>query len=160
MNLRARNLAFVVALVALSGPSVRAQESRDGLAEQVRATEIAFARAVMEKDAAAFAAKIDPGAVFVSGDEATVGREKIVAEWSVFFAEGAPYFEWHPEIVELSADGTLGLSRGPWVMRGRRADGSAFERQGIFNSVWRRQEDGSWRIVFDAGCSPCPACPE
>jgi ketosteroid isomerase-like protein len=30
--------------------------------------------------------------------------------------------------------------------------------KGLYNSIWQRQTDGSWRIIFDAGCSPCPAC--
>jgi ketosteroid isomerase-like protein len=26
---------------------------------------------------------------------------------------------------------------------------------GTFNSVWRREADGSWKVVFDKGCPPC-----
>jgi ketosteroid isomerase-like protein len=35
------------------------------------------------------------------------------------------------------------------------------KRTGTFNSVWRREKDGQWRIVFDIGCPPCspPAGP-
>jgi ketosteroid isomerase-like protein len=28
-------------------------------------------------------------------------------------------------------------------------------RVGTFNSVWRLEADGKWRIVFDKGCPPC-----
>jgi predicted secreted Zn-dependent protease len=24
-----------------------------------------------------------------------------------------------------------------------------------FNSTWRRESDGRWRVVFDVGCPPC-----
>jgi ketosteroid isomerase-like protein len=71
----------------------------------------------------------------------------------------APEFHWRPELVELSADGTLGLTRGPWTLRVRRPDGTDVVETGIFNSVWRRQADGSWRVLFDAGCPSCPVCP-
>lgn len=28
----------------------------------------------------------------------------------------------------------------------------AVNSEGLFNSVWKRQPDGTWLIVFDAGC--------
>jgi ketosteroid isomerase-like protein len=31
-------------------------------------------------------------------------------------------------------------------------------RIGTFNSVWRREADGSWKVVFDRGCPDCE-CP-
>jgi ketosteroid isomerase-like protein len=33
------------------------------------------------------------------------------------------------------------------------------QRTGTFNSVWRRDQDGRWRIVFDIGCPSCEATP-
>jgi ketosteroid isomerase-like protein len=146
---------FAVSIVAAAEPAA----GRAALVEQVRAAEVAFARSVAEKDRAAFAAAIDPDAVFVGGGGATVGRERIVAEWGAFFAPDAPEFRWRPELVELSGDGQLALTRGPWTMKGTGPDGSPFERSGTFNSVWRRQADGGWRVVFDAGCDPCTPAP-
>jgi ketosteroid isomerase-like protein len=47
---------------------------------------------------------------------------------------------------------TLALSSGPV----RDASG---RRVGTFNSVWRREGDGRWRVVFDKGCRVCE-CPD
>jgi len=127
-------------------------------AEEVRQTELAFAASVRDNRPDLFATFLDPDTVFVGSSGATRGAAAVVAAWAGFFAEGRPYFEWHPEIVELSGDGTLGLSRGPWVLRGKNAQGVEVERKGTFNSIWRRQADGGWKIVFDAGCDPCPKC--
>ena len=100
---------------------------------------------------------IDADAVFV-GAAVTRGRAAIVEAWKVFFGPERPEFTWRPEIVELSGDGTLGMTRGPWTMKGKGPDGKPFERSGIFNSIWRKQPDGSWKVVFDMGCPGCPAC--
>lgn len=149
-------LLFAAANVAVAATG-SAPDRAAGLAE-VRATELAFAAALMENQPAAFAAFLDEEAVFVGGAEVTRGKAAILEAWKGFFGEARPHFEWHPEVVELSGDGTLGLTRGPWTLRAKDADGKEVERTGIFNSVWRRQADGTWKIVFDAGCSPCPKC--
>jgi len=49
---------------------------------------------------------------------------------------------------ELLDSGTLAMSSGPvYDPEGKRI--------GTFNSVWRREPDGSWKIVLDKGCPPC-----
>jgi len=159
---RTRLVGLAGALLASSllaaAPPELSPEQRAERTEQVRAAENAFAASVQARDRAAFAAWIADDAAFVSGSDVSHGRDAVVADWAVFFAEGGPTIEWHPEIVELTADGTLGLTRGPWTLRGKNAQGEPVERSGVFNSVWRRQADGSWRVTFDAGCSPCPKC--
>jgi ketosteroid isomerase-like protein len=131
---------------------------RTALVEQVRAAEIAFAKSVLDGKPEVFASFLDPETVFVSGATVTRGKAAVLDSWKGFFEPQRPYFEWHPEVVELTADGTLGLSRGPWVLRAKDKEGKEVERKGVFNSVWRLQPDGSWKVIFDAGCSPCPTC--
>jgi ketosteroid isomerase-like protein len=161
--MRRRNLASVLGLLATvagssAGVAADADAERATRVEQVRAVEIAFAKSLLDDKPEAFAALLDPGAVFVSGQNVTRGKAAIVAAWKDYFGPDRPYFEWHPEVVELSADGTLGLSRGPWTIRFRDKEGKEVERKGLYNSIWQRQPDGAWKILFDAGCSPCPTC--
>jgi ketosteroid isomerase-like protein len=161
--MRRRNLASVLGLLAMvAGSSIAvgadAAAERAARVEQVRAAEVAFAKSLLDDKPEAFAALLDPGAVFVSGQAVTRGKTAILAGWKGYFGPERPYFEWHPEVVELSADGNLGLSRGPWVIRTKDKEGKEVEIRGLYNSIWQRQADGSWRILFDAGCSPCPTC--
>ncbi len=149
-------------LATVAGTSVAmgadAGAERAARIEQVRASEIAFAKSLMDDKPEAFEALLDDGAVFVSGKNVSRGKAAVVAAWKGYFGPARPYFEWHPEVVELSADGNLGLSRGPWVIRTKDKEGKEVEIRGLYNSIWQRQADGSWRILFDAGCSPCPTC--
>jgi ketosteroid isomerase-like protein len=131
---------------------------RAALTEQVRATELAFAKTVADDDIEKWASYIDPDAVFVSGMTVTRGVVAVIESWKGSFGPNRPYFEWHPEVVELSPDATFALSRGPWTIRTTDKKGRVKEVKGVFNSIWRRQLDGSWKIVFDAGCPPCPDC--
>ena len=125
------------------------------IADDLRAAEIAFAATVADGDLEAFASFLDEDAVFVSTGVLR-GREAIVQAWSAFFAEGAPELTWAPEVVEVRPDG-LGLSRGPYTLTVTAPDGSTTSSSGSFTSIWRRGEDGAWKVLFDSGCPPCAA---
>jgi len=121
-----------------------------GAENDVRCREIAFSQSVENQDAAAFASFIDADARFVGGSVQR-GADAVVAAWSVFFGEAAPKIMWRPQYIEVLEDGTLALSRGPFRMVVTDADGASKEFWGTFNSVWRKHDDGTWKIVFDAG---------
>jgi hypothetical protein len=72
----------------------------------------------------------------------------VVASWKGLFEGAQAPFSWEPDIVEVLDPATLALSSGP--VRDREG-----KRIGTFNSIWRRERDGPWRVVFDKGCS-CP----
>lgn len=150
--------AALLLQVAIASANASGGFDRATRIDEVRRVELAFAASVAGDRPGDFAALIDDAAVFVSGGEVTRGREPIVEAWKGFFGPGRPSMTWTPEIVEISADGELGFTRGPWTLSGVDAEGRSYERSGVFNSVWRRQPDGGWKIVFDAGCSPCPRC--
>jgi len=60
---------------------------------------------------------------------------------------------WEPSYAEVSANGDLGLSTGPWEYRPPDSTGGA-TAYGQFVSVWRReQEDGPWMVAVDLGVS-------
>jgi hypothetical protein len=61
-------------------------------------------------------------------------------------------FSWSPEVVDVLESGTLAHSSGPVRDAGGR-------RIGTFNSIWRREPDGRWRVVFDKGCPVCDRGP-
>ena len=119
-------------------------------ADDVRCREIAFSLSVENQDVAAFSSFIDADARFV-GSSISRGPVEVAAAWSVFFADDGPEIKWRPQYIEVLEDGKLALSRGPYRMITRDPEGKATEHWGTFNSVWRTQTDGTWKIVFDAG---------
>lgn len=131
---------------------------RAALVEQVRAAELAFAKTVADDRIDLFEGFLDPEAVFISGMTTTRGKAAIVESWRGSFGPGRPDFTWQPEVIELAPDATFALSRGPWVIRTADKRGRVKEVKGVFSSIWRRQADGSWKVLYDAGCPPCPSC--
>ena len=122
-------------------------------ADEVRCREIGFSRSAENRDAEAFATFIDEDARFVGGGVRR-GPAAVVESWGPFFADDGPEIAWRPQFVEVLEDGTLALTRGPYRMITTGDDGNRTEHWGTFNSVWRKQADGSWKIVFDAGSDP------
>ncbi len=141
--------AFVVLMVILGGAAAGAQRPADPQAE-VREAERAFARTMADRDHAAFTQFLAEDAVFLGPKEAFRGRAGVAAGWKPFFDGPAAPFAWAPERVEVLPSGSLAISTGPVL-------NPKGERIGTFNSTWRRDPDGKWRVVFDSGCPPC-AC--
>jgi ketosteroid isomerase-like protein len=119
-------------------------------AADVRCREIGFSKSVEQQDLSAFASFVDSDARFV-GTQVLRGSDEVTEAWSVFFAEEGPTIKWRPQIIEVLKDGKLALSRGPYHTTYEDAEGNTVESWGTFNSVWRLNEDGVWRVVFDAG---------
>ena len=138
-------LAILLGTVALvSSSEVRAQEEDAAVAE-VRAREIAFAATMSDRDLGAFLAFVSPEAVFFAGNTPLRGRDAVEEAWSPFFdGEEAP-FSWSPDVVQVLESGSLALSSGPVL-------NTSGEVVGRFNSIWRRDSDGVWRVIFDKGC--------
>src|SRR5687767_10018900 len=63
-------------------------------------------------------------------------------------APGPMGADWAPVYGDISAAGDLGWNTGPLVFAGR--DGQP-ARHGMFFSVWKRQPDGSFKVVLDIG---------
>jgi ketosteroid isomerase-like protein len=51
---------------------------------------------------------------------------------------------WWPGRSYVSCDGNIAVNTGPWVREWGKS-------VGYFTTVWKRQADGSWKWIYDAG---------
>jgi ketosteroid isomerase-like protein len=110
--------------------------------QDVRNTELAFAKAFADQDAAKFFSFVADDATFLAARVTLVGKPEIVKRWGPFFKEKVAPFTWRPERVYVNGDATLGLSTGPVFDK----DGN---QAGMYSSVWQKNAQGEWKIVFD-----------
>ncbi len=127
-----------------------AQAAAPDLTRQVVAAESSFAATLARRDISAFAAFVAPDAVFFGERGSMRGKPAVVEGWRALFEGPSAPFSWKPDVVEVLASGTLAWSSGP-------VQDSAGRRIGTFNSVWRREVDGTWLVIYDKGCPVC-AC--
>ncbi len=125
-------------------------------AAQLRQTEIDFAKAFADRNVERFASFVADDARFTSAGQLRPGKAAIVEQWTKMMQNPNLSLTWSPDLVEVSKDGTLGYTSGPYEVTVKRADGPPATERGRFASVWRRGPDGKYRIILDIG-SPEPA---
>jgi uncharacterized protein (TIGR02246 family) len=132
-------------------------EAPESAREAVRRADVAFDRAMAEKDLEAFSELVAVDAVFY-GSKIAEGREAVVEGWQPFFApDPDATLRWRPGFVEVSASGDLGYTRGEYEMTLRGENGVRQRLTGSYVTIWRRCEDGRWRAAVDIGTPPQPA---
>src|SRR5437763_426167 len=117
------------------------------LTDDVRKSEIAFAKAFADHDQGAFFRFVLDDATFLAPRRTMAGKQAIIERWTRYFASPEPPFSWGPDRVAVNAAGTIAETAGPVYD----ADGHHI---GNFNSVWVKQSDGTWKVLFDGPGSP------
>ena len=137
------DLGFLL-ILGLCSCSRTSHETVTSAASVVEAREVAFAKTMEDRDFDAFLSFVSPEAVFFNGNEPLRGHDAITQAWAPFFENEAAPFSWQPDVIEVLESGRLALSSG--CVRG-----ASGEILGRFNSIWRKDRDGQWRIIFDKG---------
>lgn len=137
-------------LVHAEGVTLSAEECSVWLREQ------SFAASVANHDAKAFGEHVDPGAVFgAASANSQRGRDAVIEAWKPIIDGTKVTLEWHPRYVSIGADPNIAISRGPFVLIVKDANGVSSYQMGDFVSVWvRKNVKSPWRVLFDGGGPP------
>jgi ketosteroid isomerase-like protein len=66
---------------------------------------------------------------------------------------------WYPAWALLASSGDFGVDTGPWTASWIK-DGKPGKAQGEWLTVWTRNKDGEWKVLFDSGTGhPAPEHP-
>ncbi|MDN4039145.1 nuclear transport factor 2 family protein [Massilia sp. YIM B02443] len=147
MRLRSLSLIAACLLATVTVGSVRS--SPGDLRRQVFESERAFAATMAARDFDGFSHFLAHEAIFMSGSQVLRGSDAVRKVWRRYYDGPRAPFSWQPAQVEVLASGTLAYSSGAIFD----PDG---KRIGSFNSVWRLEAPGRWRVVFDRGCDCRP----
>lgn len=139
-------------LICSCGPGSDPKEKvgKAELEDQILEVEQAFYKECKEKGLAqAFVSFADTNAVLHRNGKLYKGKEQIAA----FFAdqdipEGAK-LSWAPSHVHVAEAGDLAYTYGKFVYSYPNDSGTIQSNDGYFQTVWKRQEDGSWKYVWD-----------
>jgi ketosteroid isomerase-like protein len=114
-----------------------------------------FAAATATGGGKAFASWFADDAVILSNAKAPVrGREAIAA--SAAWSPSDYQLTWTPQGGAMSPSGDMGYTWGHYDGRSKDASGQSVTLSGRYMTIWRRQPDGSWKVVLDSSNNEPP----
>jgi ketosteroid isomerase-like protein len=115
--------------------------------------ELSFAKAIADHDKAAFAEHVHPHAAFAAKSRRPQrGRDVIVQRWAGLIDGTDLKLHWYPRQVVVAGEGDIAYSSGPALYEAvAPREGEPKFTLGGFQSVWRKDADGTWRVLFDDG---------
>jgi ketosteroid isomerase-like protein len=148
-------IAGVAIVVLLSLNIARAQSSSG--ADTLRQLEADFMKAAAERGSQGYMSYYAEDAVELpNGADMIQGKESIAKGMS-FLDQKDNHLTWTPVHADMAASGDLGYTFGTYEFRSKDKDGKPTVEYGKYASVWKKQKDGSWKVVMDMGnASPGP----
>jgi len=114
--------------------------------------EARFAKDVLERGGAAFAEWFaEDGVALGNGQPPAVGRVAIAksANWSPKVYQ----LTWTPTDAVMGPSGDIGYTWGHFEGHSKDANGNPVTTSGRYITIWRKQADGNWKVVLDAGAN-------
>ena len=158
-----RYFAAAAAFIILSAAAVMAAGSapaggeKEGVAASNDAANVLlkadadFDQAVAEKRAGAWVAAFAPDGIMFRGGEVVQGPAAILELMGPSFADTSFSLRWTPVHADIAASGDLGYTYGTYESKSPGADGKPVVRTGMYVTIWKKQPDGSWKVVVDLG---------
>jgi ketosteroid isomerase-like protein len=142
--------ARIVSAAALAVLFAAAPASADPVAD-IRAADQAWSAAFGKRDIEAAVTAVDPaGAVLAPNAPTATGPDAVRALFTGFFAIPDVKIGWTPDRIDVAQSGELGYSSGRYSMDFTGPGGKPVHDSGKYVTVWKKQPDGSWKVLLDA----------
>ena len=148
MKIDARTASILV--FAAMAPSAHATGAREGLL----AADKAWAAAYSAKDLSKSAAAVDSQAALLwPNAPAIVGKAAIAKAIADDFSQGN--LSWRATSARVARSGDLGYTLGDYTLKS--ASGGGVVDNGKYLTVWKKEADGSWKVLLDMFNTDRPA---
>lgn len=81
-------------------------------------------------------------------DTLIIGRENIKSYYQKKDLKNV-IINWKPDYIDISQSGDMAYTYGKYVWEFTNIEGKVKKVEGVFHTVWKKQEDGSWKYVWD-----------
>ena len=137
-------------LLLLLTASLSSVGGRSSDIESLRDADAAWAAAAASNVVDRMISFYDPDAAFINTNGSIIkGEEDLRKFWTNLFSLPEFSLTWTLEGVEASPDGTLGCTYGPWKQSYIGRDGQIRTSKGSYLAVWKKQADGTWKVLVD-----------
>ena len=112
--------------------------------------DVAFAHATQVRGVDRWVEYFADSGVQVTPGRNVVGKAAIRELMAPSLGDTARTLTWTPTSADVSESGDLGYTIGRWERTHRLRDSTVTTR-GSYVTIWRKQQDGSWKVVLDIG---------
>jgi ketosteroid isomerase-like protein len=114
--------------------------------------EARFAKDVAARGGAAFAEWFAPdGVALGNGTSPVIGKVAILK--STTWTAQQYQLTWTPTDASMGPSGDMGYTWGHFEGHSKDANGNPVTTTGRYITIWRKQPDGNWKVVLDAGAN-------
>ncbi|MGA7471390.1 MAG: nuclear transport factor 2 family protein [Candidatus Sulfotelmatobacter sp.] len=144
-------VTFLVVTVVVPDTRPFVSASAKPSAETLRQLEGEFMKAAAEHGSAGYMSYYADDAVEVPNGAAIITGKVNIAKTMGFLDDKNNHLSWTPVGADISASGDLGYTYGTYEFRAVGKDGNPVVEHGKYTSIWKKQRDGSWKVVLDMG---------
>jgi ketosteroid isomerase-like protein len=156
MRSRQRIVTGLVFLVVSAGAALGQRSAKE--TDAILAADAAWLKVYQAKDLAKSVAFCDEQASMLAPNTPiAAGKDAIAKLISEDFSNDN--IEWHANKVGVSRSGDLGYTSGTTGMTFKDASGKTVAYKGKYLTVWKKQADGSWKVLYDMFNSDLPPTP-
>jgi uncharacterized protein (TIGR02246 family) len=142
-------LAIPCLWLTLWSRELRRAKDAGRLVAEIKAADAAWVEAAASKSVVRMLEFYDDEAVFIGQDGKVItGMENLRAAWTTFFAVPGIALSWKVHEVKASHSRDLACSYGPWETE-QGPPGQQTKQSGTYVFVWRKQQDGRWKVLID-----------
>ncbi len=153
MRSRQRIVAWLVFLVVIACVALGQASGKE--TDAILAADAAWLKVYQAKDLAKSVEFCDEqGSMLAPNAPIAVGKDAIAKLIAEDFAHDN--IEWHANKVGVSRSGDLGYTSGATGMTFKDASGKTVVYKGKYLTVWKKQADGSWKVLYDMFNSDMP----
>jgi ketosteroid isomerase-like protein len=144
-------IAIALTLVVLPNIRPSVASERPASADTLRQLEAEFMKAAAEKGAQGYMSYYADDAVEVPNGAAMIQGKANIAKSMGFLDQQDNRLIWTPLGADISAAGDLGYTYGNYEFHSKDKEGKPIIEHGKYTSIWKKQKDGSWKVVLDMG---------
>ena len=146
-------LTLVSGIVVATTARPVAEASEKVGAETLKQMEAEFMKAAAERGSAGYLSYYADDAVEVPNGAAIITGKVNIAKTMGFLDDKTNHLTWTPIGADISASGDLGYTYGNYEFTSLGKDGKPVVDHGKYTSIWKKQKDGTWKVVLDMGNS-------
>jgi ketosteroid isomerase-like protein len=143
-------LASTILFILLLSTAAIAADKASASADAVRAADQQWLKVFAAKDLDKSVAFCDKeGAVLSPNAPIAQGHDAIAKLLTAFFAFPNLKITWKADKAEVARSGELGYTSGTYDMTFSDPAGKTISDKGKYVTVWKKQADGSWKVLLD-----------